>query len=299
MNVERRRLPACLHSLTADMASPLRTGGRILIVRHAEKLKNVCPLWHKRPTWTDLGWDCLDPPISRLGHQQATEFAEFACEWAAHCHTQPPVLVVSPFTRTMQTASRISARLGLPFAFEWGVSEFTQSHPHQCRVQPLSRLHQLSMLTSSSPASASADATTISADTAFQSSIVQSCIAVPESVTQLCTRVSIALTHILTSFSDRDIIIVSHQSSMRALYSVCLGIPYEECARAMFCTSFEVAYARQAPFSAATAGDDERIPRSLFGEYSFQLTRDLADEYIGTKRTVCECSRPFDVCECC
>jgi broad specificity phosphatase PhoE len=283
------------------MASPLRTGGRILIVRHAEKLKNVCAVWHRRPLWTDLGWDFLDPPISRLGHQQAAEFANFACEWAAHCHTQPPVLVVSPFTRTMQTASRISARLGLPYAFEWGVSEFTQSHPHQCRVQPLSRLHELAMLTSSSPAAAATDATTVSVDAAFQSSIEKGSIAVPESVTQLCARVSAALAHILASFPDRDIIIVSHQSTMRALYSVCLGIPYDECARAMFCTSFEVAYSRQAPLrsSAAAAGGNASKPCSLSGAYSFQLTRDLADDYIGIKRTICECSRPSDVCECC
>jgi broad specificity phosphatase PhoE len=57
-------------------------------------------------------------PLSPAGYEQATAAANSLAEAAASA------LVTSPFTRTMQTASIVSCRLGLPIQVEFDLHEW-------------------------------------------------------------------------------------------------------------------------------------------------------------------------------
>eukprot|EP00754_Rhynchopus_humris_P038911 Rhum_TRINITY_DN21539_c0_g1::Rhum_TRINITY_DN21539_c0_g1_i1::g.174177::m.174177 len=65
-----------------------------------------------------------DPPLSVGGLLQARETATFFKEMRAKSGLRPHVVVSSPFHRTLQTATEIAEKLGVPLVVEPGLSEF-------------------------------------------------------------------------------------------------------------------------------------------------------------------------------
>lgn len=66
-----------------------------------------------------LGNHALDPPLSKLGHQQARETAAFM----AGETVKPDQILASPFLRAIQTAAPLADLLDLPIKIEDGLAE--------------------------------------------------------------------------------------------------------------------------------------------------------------------------------
>jgi broad specificity phosphatase PhoE len=84
----------------------------ICLLRHGEA--DYQPVHERR--WPGSMADLA--PLTPAGYEQATAAASWLAESAASA------LVTSPFTRTMQTASIVSCRLGLPIQVEFDLHEW-------------------------------------------------------------------------------------------------------------------------------------------------------------------------------
>jgi len=78
----------------------------VILVRHAESEWN----WHFSRTRIDPG--IPDPPLTRTGRRQAAQLAGQLAE------AEIRRLVVSPYRRTLETATIVAERLDLPIAVE-------------------------------------------------------------------------------------------------------------------------------------------------------------------------------------
>ncbi|KAL9186407.1 hypothetical protein ACHAXT_005645 [Thalassiosira profunda] len=109
-----------------DASSGNDVVSRIYLIRHGDRFD------YANPSWLDSakahGALVTDPPLSALGHKQATETAEHLRKLASstaaddNAHHVDHILV-SPYLRVIQTACPTSHALGLPLNVEHGLSE--------------------------------------------------------------------------------------------------------------------------------------------------------------------------------
>lgn len=83
----------------------------IWVARHGTREDFLDPSWRQRAKRP------FDPALAPVGHQQAEELATQLHQYPIH-H-----IFVSPYYRTLQTASYSAKRLGLPLKPEWGIAE--------------------------------------------------------------------------------------------------------------------------------------------------------------------------------
>ena len=82
---------------------------------------------HAQPAWIQGGINQMDPPLTELGHIQARLLASTARQWQA-----PTELLVSPKTRTRQTAEPLATSLrmdahSIPFFEEIRLPDWTET----------------------------------------------------------------------------------------------------------------------------------------------------------------------------
>eukprot|EP00750_Incisomonas_marina_P000213 INCI10180.3.p1 GENE.INCI10180.3~~INCI10180.3.p1 ORF type:complete len:446 (+),score=27.35 INCI10180.3:223-1560(+) len=96
----------------------------VYVIRHGDREDYANPeAWRVRAE--AAGGNLSDPPLSRLGRQQANETAMQISELLRASNTAPEdvVILASPYLRTIQTAQPTADQLGLPIHLEHGLAE--------------------------------------------------------------------------------------------------------------------------------------------------------------------------------
>lgn len=99
----------------------------VLVVRHADRHDYATPSWAK--TIEELGGRPRDPPLSRIGHNQAEELAQNLV--ATLAARQGPLEVrCSPYLRCIQTACPLARGVGAPVTLDDGLAEVNHAAAH-------------------------------------------------------------------------------------------------------------------------------------------------------------------------
>ncbi|MEM7111282.1 MAG: histidine phosphatase family protein [Chloroflexota bacterium] len=158
-----------------------------------------------REDFLDAGWRQraerpFDPGLAPVGHQQAKELAQ-------HLQSLPvQQIFVSPFYRTLQTASYAASLLGLPMQPEWGISE----HLLKITSQP-------DIIT---PAEAAEMFDCLAND--YESAVFPQ---YPESTDAACKRAAMAVQVLADRFPTQNLLFVSHATPTIGMVRNLANIP--------------------------------------------------------------------------
>ena len=156
----------------------------VWIARHGNRLDFV------NPEWFNTARRRYDPPLSDDGVIQAQELAaRLQNESISH-------IFVSPFLRTIQTASEVAKVLNLPLKLEWGFCEWL--NPQWMDEMP--ETHPQEWLQERYP----------TIDWSYQSYLQPS---YPETEEKLAQRTAKTIQHIVKEYSE-DILIIGHGGSV-------------------------------------------------------------------------------------
>lgn len=109
------------------------TDSVVFLVRHGDRFDREVGGWDGEARWwpggdnqshvASHGANAHDPPLSSLGMRQAMEVSQ----WLASRESVPPItkVLVSPYIRTIQTATPLAAQLNLKLLLEDGIAEGT------------------------------------------------------------------------------------------------------------------------------------------------------------------------------
>ena len=102
--------------------APMAAAGRLIIVRHGERIDEVDHNWRRRATGPTRSYD---PPLTTRGVTQARGagvVVEKLLAASPEGLSAPAVLYSSPLTRALQTAMEVSRRTGLPICLAPGLA---------------------------------------------------------------------------------------------------------------------------------------------------------------------------------
>lgn len=158
-----------------------------------------------REDFLDAGWRGrakrpFDPALAPAGHQQAQEFAQHA-QTLAIDH-----IFVSPFIRTLQTASYTATLLGMSMKPEWGISEHLQDITEGPDIV--------------TPAEAQAQFARL--DAVYKSAVFPT---YPETVDAACKRAARTVQTLADQHSGQNLLIVSHATPVIGMVRHLANIP--------------------------------------------------------------------------